>query len=211
MMSLLLQREELLGAAVVRLDDVYRRLYGDRPDGETTETEHLFKNEVWRQEILQHIVIGSSLILADAVMLTEQNHQFPFIEMIGRAQQYVRDIAKEKNQKEDAVIVVPKILLLYADPETVRRRADTDRGNRGLSPIGSLSSAKNAYSQFEFPKIYEPLYLNTSIETTEAEEERVLKAISFIRGEYALGPTNEDRKREAVESYEHIIKELASL
>lgn len=202
----LLADEELKRYAdVVRLDDVYRRLFNNRIDHEVTKTEHLYKNEVWRQDMLQRLVLGAApVVISEAVMLTRRAHQQPFVDMLQRAQAYLEQIAIEKSLPAPTIRFKP--LLMFASPETIERRAREDRGRD--SAVRGLADASISYLQFEFPEEYEPLYLDTSLETAEANQGRIVEARAFINGG-SLPSDNAKRREAAVRAHQAFLQKIA--
>lgn len=210
--SWLLQRiltENLLpNTKLLSLDDVRVLLYGDREDASITHSEHLFKNEWLRYEILHSIITTQSNLAIEAVMLTRKDHQAPMHSIIESAKLHLKSIEEEKNIKNTTKVTL-KVLLLYSNPRIILDRISRDQTERMKtnSPIYDIKGMWNAYSQFEFPNggLYEPLYLDTSDETDAACESRLMEIREFIYDGHISEIEQNLRKKEARKSYTEML------
>ena len=131
----LLQCPSLSGAATFRIDPIRQTLYGQRADTHITLTEHIFKNEWLRNEMLKALVLGAPVVAVEAVMLTRVGHQEPMMEMVARAEKYIQTIEREYALRDGvepptSTKVKPKVLLCYTSLECMTWRIEgghTDR------------------------------------------------------------------------------------
>lgn len=201
------------GAVTFSQDKSGRSLYRDRNDAHITKTEHIFKNEWMRYEILRSLVLGAKIVLVDSVMLTRLNHQKPMIEMIARAQQYVQAIELEKENQvaapsSQAPIIRLKVLLCFATPEVLESRLlsleSQDRIREDFGPLLDLRGIWGAYQYFEFPdtSTYEPIYVDTSDVSPRAQHKRMAGIDKFFREGVIDVALNESSKQKALDSYQ---------
>ena len=184
------------------MDDIRRRLWGDK---ELTKTEHVFKNEATRDELKTTLIVNKPpAIFLEMVMLTHESHQLPFVKIINSARCYLQKIEVEECEKSgvtkpaDPINVDPRIIYFYCDLDAVRRRIkcrteELERlGNRFNVDVVNFNGYINAARQMELPIHYEPLYLDTSNESPEAQEKQEKEILEFFSGEM---PTNYDAAR----------------
>ena len=182
----LLKLPEFRDAATVTLDQVGIRHWGRRI---MTKTEKVYRNELARNEVKEQLIVNwAEHVLVDMPMLTRANHQKPFVEMIGDAERYLRLIDPERDALEGKKITTNRpfvylnVVLLYCDFETVKRRI-TVRGleaEKSDSPAVSMEAVLDVAVQFELPKDYVPLPIDTSDESESAEELRMREIRGFL-------------------------------
>jgi hypothetical protein len=186
----------LTNATAVSIDAVRKQLYGNRSDKSLTKSEHIFKNEWFRYEIMKQLITSESDIVAEAVMLTRRDHQLPMVEIVDRSRGYLERIAEERGVDKPKVNL--RVVFVYARPEVIMDRMSRNQEERLAthSPVFNLSDMWGAYSQFEFPDGggYTPLYLDTSDEGTEADDARLREIESFVDGQ-VLFPEEQSRRR----------------
>lgn len=186
-LKLLRQQREFHNAYSLRLDDVGVQYWGKHAN--LTKHEKVFRNEVMRFIIKQRLVIyDTSQILLEMPMLTRAYHQEPFVDMIRDTQRQLRLIEPERvAQGRKALDGLPcfvnlNVVLLYCDIETVRKRIERkvsllDTGN---NPVIDMTNIYDTALQFEMPKSYYPLLINTSDESPEAEQQRLCEITAFF-------------------------------
>ena len=206
----LLKQKEIAGAVELSLDKVRLKLFGTRPDHHITKTEHLFKNDCLRNGILEYLISGSRIVVSEATMLTREMHQKPIVEMVSKAEQLIQTIEREYCLRDNLpvpaspAIVQLKVVLCYASLKCVANRISSSQQERkctGASVFDWIGMA-NGYSHFEFPDpllSYEPLYLDTSDESDEANQSRIREVLAFIHNGFDLKKVNSRRKESAME------------
>ena len=213
----LLARLELADAVAFPIDPIRIALYGDRADTHVTKTEHLFKNEWSRYEMLRALVLGRRVVASEMVMLTRSGHQGPMLEMVARAEQYVQIIEREYAQRDGLPPPVPsqvqlKVLLPYASLDCIAERltANQEERRQSGSIVFDWRGMFGGYSQFEFPdaSTYEPLYLDTSDESAAANEARLAEILAFLKDELDLKVLNSDRRLQAQEYQRQIFARI---
>jgi hypothetical protein len=175
------------GVSVVQMDKTRIRVFGEKV---LTRTGHLFKNEAVRQEAKEVIVANRpKYLFTEAVMLTRENHQLPFLEMVRSSQSYVQAIDREEAEQDGCELECkPKVKLLvilfYCDLCTVgrrieeRRQAITFEGGRDGAYVVEWAEWVNQIKQFEIPTDYSPLYVNTSDRPEKDIENEILSFLS---------------------------------
>lgn len=221
MLKKIVQHEGFKDATVVRLDEVFHRLYKNRADNHVTKTEHLFKNEELRSDILRHMVLGAEKVVTEAVMLTRDNHQRVFVELTKKAEHYVRTIEAEYAERDGVSIpktpfsVNLKVILCFASPEIIERRANhlSEERKGDLAPVSTLKGTWNAYRQFEFPDetTYEPLYINTTGESDGAGQVRMSEILAFITDNAVDPILNKARRELAIRSHATLLPKIKAL
>ncbi len=177
---------EMLGAVTIRMDAILRELYGDRPDTHITKTEHLFKNYATRFAMLRELVLGARTLLTETVLLTEDGHQLPMLEMVKEAREYVQSIEREYAERDHTPglpigQVSLRVILFHCSLECTERRIARAGGQaRAFSPILNLVAMRGALTQFEYPRAYVPLIVDTSDESPSAERARLEEMQVFI-------------------------------
>ncbi len=203
------------GATLVRMDDIRKKLYGDRGDTHVTKSEHLYKNEKVRNAILEALVLGAPMVATEAVMLTEKGHQKPFLDMVARADAYVKAIEAEARVRDELPepatpsSVKPKVVLLYAATEVIVDRANRSMEERRKSnaSIFDLTGIRGALEQFEFPLLYQPLLIDTSDESELGLGKCLVEIDSFILETLEQSEdVFKQRKAEFVRSWEELKK-----
>ncbi|MDP2676846.1 MAG: AAA family ATPase [bacterium] len=217
----ILQQEEFKDADVVRLDEVFHRLYPGRADNHVTKSEHVYKNEELRNDILRLLILGKASIVTEAVMLTREVHQGAFVELTKKASEYIKAIEAEYAQRDGfSIPEIPssvnlKVILCFANAKTIEQRASnrSEARKKDLAPVNTLKGTWNAYRQFEFPDktTYMPLYIDTSDESDEAENVRMIEILTFII-DNALDPIlNKMRRMAAIRSHAILLPEIKAL
>lgn len=134
---------------MARLDEVLRHLYGNRTENHVTKTEHLFKNEEWRNDIFRYIVLREKLIVSESVIPT-RTHQRVSVELAKKAERYVQAIEAEYAERDGTPI--PKV------PSTVHLKV--------ILYSASADTSKNFESMFSkflvFRVHYSLLFYETS-------------------------------------------------
>lgn len=220
--SYLLKRvAELLAShqpVIVRMDPIRERLYGNRADTHVTRSEHLFKNEVTRYQILEHLVLGAPLVMVEMLMLTRADHQQPFVEMINRARKYILDIEREcclrdgQEPPTSPTKVDLRVVLAYASPAITAQRADTpsEERQRSSAAVMDLVGIGGALKIFEFPapNLYVPLPVDTSDESGETTRHRLQEIVAFSRGEWSLPDDERECRLTRAQAYFQELKQL---
>ena len=199
-------------AAFVSADAVRDRLYGNRSDTNITKTEHVFKNEATRFELLTKLIVERPpAVFLEMVMLTRDAHQQPFAEMIESASRYLQIIEHEEFLRDNKPVPVSPVkvdfscVYFYCDLETVERRIGYRR--RELETLGNVTNASvfdfggfiRGARQIEIPPAgYTPLYINTSDESEVALNRQREEVLSFLKGEMPID--EEELERRAVEA-----------
>ena len=198
-------------ATVFSQDKFGHALYGGREDSDITMAEHRFKNEWMRYEILRSLILGTGTVIVDSVMLTIEQHQLPILEMLARAEKYIQEINRERGIGPTAIHL--KVILCFSTPEVIESRAlhtSQDDRKKYLSPVFDLSGMRRAYDHFEFPNAstYEPLYLDTSDTSTEAQPKRLGVIDEFVQKEIVNKALNESQKQTALTSYQAMYSKI---
>lgn len=207
---------------IVRMDKIRTQLYGERADTDITATEHLFKNEVTRYEILKLLVCGVPTVLNESVMLTVSKHQEPFVQMISKAQGYVEAIECEQYKQRGLPLplhptkVNLRVLLFFASPEVIAIRAargHTEERTESFASFSNLRGMWNAVRQFEFPdnRHYSPLLVDTTDESLSAEEERMAEIQEFLSEGKLDQRINEKRLQGAKKYHSELISIISKL
>ena len=147
----------------VDLDEV--RVFNWGAERSLTSAEHLFKNEIMRLEVKKQFIIqGAELVIVNAVMLTVENHQKPFLEMAA------------------AVGAEIKAVWFTCDLATVERRLGFRKQHPSVSPsdIMDMADFERARVQFEAPALYPWVKIDTSDESPEADEQRWEQILQFL-------------------------------
>ena len=215
---------EFKDATCLSLDQVRQGLFGERQDSHITKTEHIFKNHALRYQILEKIVLGASMVVTEAVMLTRNDHQKPFVDLIAEANRYRSSIEIEASVRDETPApqlfssVHLRVILAYADAETIRLRATQGSSADRLAAASSvfdLLGARNAYIGFEFPdsSTYSPLYINTSASSDAATRVRLGEVRAFVLGGMIAEAVieNERREEEAQTAYERVKKMIEDI
>ena len=192
-------------AVVVRMDDVRVQLYGDRSDTHVTKSEHLFKNEKTRNLILEELILGAELVLTEAILLTEEGHQKPFLEMLERADNYVQVIEQEYAKRDNArtpdspSMVFGRVILFHASLAATERRIERSSAD--------LQGLYGAVSVLEYPKLYQPLVVDTSDESGPVHARQVEEIQDFVfRG--LLPSDQKQRWNQMLQHHEQLRKAL---
>ncbi|KKW24242.1 MAG: hypothetical protein UY68_C0002G0018 [Parcubacteria group bacterium GW2011_GWF2_52_12] len=202
-------------AVVVRMDDVRVQLYGDRSDTHVTKSEHLFKNEKTRNLILEQLVLGAELVLTEAILLTEEGHQKPFLEMLERADNYVQVIEQEYAKRDNArtpdspSMVFGRVILFHASLAATERRIERSSADRRESnaAVFDLQGLYGAVSGLEYPKLYQPLVVDTSDESGPVHARQVEEIQDFVfRG--LLPSDQKQRWNQMLQHHEQLRKAL---
>src|SRR3989338_8199905 len=207
-------------ASMVAMDDIRKRLWGDKSDTEITKSSHVFKNEATIFEIKSKLIVERPFaIFTEMVMLTREAHQRPFVEMIKSASFYLQSIEKEEAEQagwsmpELSVEVDFRCIYFYCDLETVRRRINYRL--REIETVGNITNASvfdfegylRGARQIEVPPIgYVPLYLNTSDESPVGLARQRTEVLSFLDGNMLSEGETEKRKIESVKILEQARK-----
>lgn len=195
---------EFRNAAVVRMDDIRKRYWGDRDGQSMTATEKVYRNILTFREIETKLVIdGASMIFVEVPMLTRKHHQQPLVDITREAERYLQAIERERACIESKAIpdyfsqVHLNVVLLYCSVQSAvarleRRRHDVNTNN---TDVFSLDFFLEIALDFELPEptTYLPLSLNTSDESSDAERQRLEEVVSFFNGK--LQDTNFLKKR----------------
>ncbi len=180
---------ELQGAVSVGLNEVGIRYFGKRI---MTKTEKVYRNQLAREEIQRRIIVdGASQILLDMPMLTRENHQEPFVRMVEETNRYLEIIEPERAALENKTLdpslctVKLNVVLLYCSLNRVRDRIERRKRDANYADsILRMEGVLRMGSQFEMPEAYEPLLINTTDESEEAEKGRMSEILTFfLRGE----------------------------
>ena len=202
-------------AIVIRMDDVRVQLYGDRSDTHVTKSEHLFKNEKTRNLILEELILGAELVLTEASLLTEEGHQKPYLEMLKRAENYVQTIEQEYAKRDNARVPDPlsavfgRVILFHASLAATERRIECSSADRRESnaAVFDLQGLYGAVSVLEYPKLYQPLVVDTSDEFGTAYTRQVEEIQDFVfRG--LLPSDQKQRWNQMLQHHEQLRKAL---
>lgn len=182
----LLQIPEFRSAAVIRMDDIRKQFWGDKP---ITSVEGIFRNELTRMMIKAQLIIDEApLILVELPMLSRKNHQEPFVQMIRETEWFIQEIEKERADKEGRALselttVALRVVLLYCSPQKAHERLPRRRD--GADATNTIVFDEDQYlsiaTRFELPdeKTYVPLPVNT----TDDDKERILQEVlDFLNG-----------------------------
>ena len=215
LLAQLRETEGFAEVSLVTMDEVRVALYGDRPDGNITMTEHVFKNQWLRYEILKRFVLGAPAVLTEAVMLTRRLHQRPMVALVKEASQYVATIEREAAVRDERAAelhsVELRVILCFASPQAVHARIDGSQEERVRShaSVHNLKSMRLAYDRFEFPNrsTYVPLYLDTSAGVNADNLEEVC---AFIQGAPIDLQKNLTQKKAALDSFHQLHADIQS-
>ena len=190
---------------LVDMDVIRANLYGTRPDKHITKTEHLYKNECVRNEVLRHLVLGAQSVMVNSVMQTRRLHQKPFVDMIRRASDYVSDIEREqalhdfRDDPEAEVTFRPVVLYCSLDvlKSRIARKGADRRESKTL--VFDLAAMSNSVLPYEHPVAYSPLYLDTSDESAVAHASRIEDLQAYLST--GIRPADHRERREQMIAY----------
>jgi len=181
---------------MVEMDRIRQRVWGGI---RLTREEHRYKNELARRELEQMIILEHPpFILAELGMPTRDHHQKPLVEMVTRATRTLAIISEEKSNSENNVAedfrVHLRVVQLYCDVETIHRhlRYRLQSDDQTGTHVFDLNGMAQDLSVCEVPIDYQPLILDTSDQTKEAQ--RWLETNNFL----TLGelPSDNPERRE---------------
>lgn len=204
--------------AVFSFDTVRLELFPGRPDWHVTKSEHLFKNEWLRNEILRALVLGKRTVIADVMLPTHAHHREPMVAMVKRARSYVQAIESEyairDNLPETEVIagVDLKVILCYASLEAVEHRIAGDHQFRRSfgSGVFDWKSIRGAHQLFEYPdgSLYEPFYVDTSDDSEGAEACRMEEIRRYLIENFNPPDLAAERRNAAVRYQKAILARI---
>lgn len=172
-------REALISEnpAFVDLDEVRVANWGK--EHVLTDVEHLLKNEIARLEVKKELIIKrAKLIIFVATMLTENDHQKPFVEMVRETENLLEKISGSRE------MIDIRAIWFDCDKETAEKRIK----ERGINLLLSLSNVTNIKkweydkSRFEPPigKYYPVLKIDTSLNSGISDTEKLNNIMVFL-------------------------------
>ena len=128
------ERPEYKSAVIVNMDEVGKKLWGDRQsaregstDTELTDTEKILRNEGTRWDMKVQLVLhNAGIVFAEMPILTRDYHQRPLVEMVSNAEWYIQGIEKDLAIRNSQPLpanpsrVYLNVVLLYASLDIVR-------------------------------------------------------------------------------------------
>ena len=170
------------------IDEVRERTWGERARSLTRE-EHLFKNQLTRQEVQRAFVLGAKMVVLNMVMPTKEHHQKPFIAMIQETEGILSRIKKENEQPTDpsgeAEVKIDIRAIWFDCNETCAAQRLRQRQicpSSSQSDLVQIEDWRKNRNWFEPPdgEFYSFIRIDTYNESLEADEERFKLIYNFV-------------------------------
>ncbi len=199
----LLKRPEHNLATVVRMDDIRKKFWGDRP---LTNAEGVYRNELTRNEVKRALIIdGVKTVVVEMPMLTRLNHQKPFVDMVFDAEKYIQAIEKENTALLSPSKVRLKVVLAYCSPAAAFARIGKRKSELNISNTNVFTGAQylSIASRFELPDKtdYVPLPIDTSDESPENAERITSEVSAFLDGQTVIDLSSVYERLQTVRNY----------
>lgn len=128
------------GYLFVAMDEVREKTWGSKAS--LTETEHVYKNRVTEREAQNAFIVNeASYVFYDAVMLTREYHQKPFVAMVRETESFLSQIQQEKGVSPATVKIQVKCVWLTCPAEVIKTRLEA----RWADPTGAHSVNMDAW------------------------------------------------------------------
>ena len=128
----------------VAMDEVREKTWGSKRS--LTETEHVYKNRMTEREAQNAFIVhGATCVFYDAVILTREVHQKPFMAMVRETEGFLSQIQKEKGVFPSAVEIQVKAIWLTCPAKVIKERLEA----RWADPSGAHSVNMDAWHNLQ--------------------------------------------------------------
>lgn len=124
----------------VAMDEVREKAWGSKKS--LTVTEHVYKNRLTEREAQNAFIVHeATCVFYDAVMLTCEAHQKPFMAMVRETERFLSQMQQEKGVSPATVKIRVKCVWLTCPAEVIKARLE----QRFADPVGPHSVNMDAW------------------------------------------------------------------